>query len=118
WKKAEYNEYQPHRTIALAFIRMNIWIKHLLKFKFFPEDLRKGNTLNAFEYLLNPLKEINVLSETHRNLISERVIKIPYDNSTFTESITEYFEKYSIVLINEQNRTHLITRLLYILKSD
>lgn len=58
-----FNQYDDKRAIARAGIYMNIWIKHLLEYKFNPEKLPHGNTLNSFKYLLEPATEkLNGLS--------------------------------------------------------
>ncbi|PRD57379.1 hypothetical protein C5749_01715 [Sphingobacterium gobiense] len=97
---------------------MNIWVKHLLNFKFYPERLKAGNTSNAFKYLLSPTDQINVLSNTHRRLISKNVLQQRYSTATFTDAIIGYFKPFVSKVKDKRNITHLITRILYTYKSD
>ena len=68
--KNTLNEYPDKRTIALAFVRQNVWVKYLLKFKSGTslEDLPEV-IQNALHYLEHPELEIAVLKEDRRKLI-------------------------------------------------
>lgn len=113
-----FNQYDDKRAIARAGIYMNIWIKHLLEYKFNPEKLPHGNTLNSFKYLLEPATEINVVSEAHRSQIAKNVLKKVYVRNTFVSDIVSFFAIDDFNLKNEFNKTHLITRLLYEHKTE
>lgn len=115
-QKRKFNQYDDKRTIAHAYVRMNYWIKHLLTLKFKEEKLQVGNTKNAFEYILNPTTEINILSENHRRLIARNILKTEYVPQSFTTQLINLFKPLIPQPTDNQNLTLFIERLLYINK--
>lgn len=115
-KKDFYNQYSDKRTIARANVRMNAWVEHIVNYKF--AGTATDSILNAFNYLLNPIDEINVLSENHRAQISTNILDKPYEKDTFISDIEAFFDGYDFALTNEKNKTHLISRILYTYQSD
>lgn len=81
--KNELNQYEDKRTMALAFVRQNVWIQYLLSYKLgdylesLPEMLR-----NALKYIQNPMKEISAFKEAHRQAIAQTFFDGQY-NSIF-----------------------------------
>lgn len=114
--KEKYNRYEDKRCIARAGVYMKSWINHLLNYKVY--GALTGSTYNGFHYLLDPAKEINVLSENHRRQISENVLQKPYKKEVFVSDVISFFDGYSFNLKNELNKTHVISRILYMYKSD
>ena len=47
-----YNKYPDKRCLAMAFVRMNNWVEHLILFKLAPNELPEGSPNNAFKYFL------------------------------------------------------------------
>jgi 5-methylcytosine-specific restriction protein B len=111
-KKQELNAYDDKRVLALAFVRMNHWVEQLITYKF-EGHLPEGSVKNAIEYLLNPRDNFTMLSENHRNQISQNLFKKPYNNGTFKEDFFNFFSTFSITVNNVDNYTHLLTRLCY-----
>lgn len=79
--KNELNQYEDKRTMALTFVRQNIWLEYLLSYKLdysldnLPEMIR-----NALKYIQNPLRELTSFKETHRQYISETFFDGKYDS--------------------------------------
>ena len=115
-KKDFYNQYSDKRTIARANVRMNAWLEHIVNYKF--AGTATDSILNAFNYLLNPIDGINVLSENHRAQISTNILDKPYEKDAFISDIKACFDGYNFTLKNEKNETHLISRILYTCQSD
>lgn len=114
--KEKYNRYEDKRCIARAGVYMSAWINHLLSYKIL--GLGTGSTFNGFRYLLDPMIEINILSENHRRQISENILLKPYKKDVFVSEVISFFDGYSFNLKNELNKTHVISRILYMYKSD
>ncbi|MFD2554762.1 McrB family protein [Sphingobacterium tabacisoli] len=110
------NEYPDKRVIARANVRMNAWVLYLISYK--SNGTASDSVFNACMYLLDPLNEINILSENHRNQISKNVLQKEYNKETFVKQIIHFFDEYDFKLKNELNKTHLIVRILYTFQSD
>ncbi|REC50684.1 hypothetical protein DRF62_18780 [Chryseobacterium piscium] len=117
YKKNEFNQYKDKRVLALAFVRMNYWIEHLITYKF-ENKLDKGSIKNAIDYLLNPIENFTMLSENHRKQLSEKLFKKSYDKSTFKGDVINFFSEFSIEVLNPLNYTHLLTRIIYSISSE
>lgn len=110
--KEELNGYNDNRVLARANIRQNAWIKQMLLYKI---D-RSGCTpaiQNTVNYILKPETNINILSEEHRCMISQLLLKKEYARGNFVRDVCDYFQKLNIQLSNPANRTHLYSRLVY-----
>lgn len=110
--KAELNKYKDNRVLARANIRQNAWIKQLLQYKIDKSKCTPA-ILNTVNYILKPDSNINILSEEHRCMISQLLLKKEYIRERFVRDICEYFQELDIQLSNPYNRTHLYSRLIY-----
>ena len=111
-----YNQYEDKRVIANPFIRQNIWVQSLIKYKV--DNNIDNFTLimkNCLNYIINPKENINIVSPKHRMLISLLLFnKSEYEND-FYEIIKEGFKQFKI---NPENEENLSTIYSYILYSD
>ncbi len=117
YRKQELNYYADKRVLALAFVRMNNWIEQLLGLKF-GIQLREGSINNAVKYLQDPLANFTMLSENHRNLLSENLLKRAYNKTDITESFINFFAELELPVNNSQNYTHLLSRICYLLPDE
>lgn len=117
YKKNDFNLYDDKRVLALAFVRMNNWVEQLLTYKF-QNQLSEGSIKNAIDYLLNPSDNFTMLSENHRNQISENLFKKGYNKDTFKEDFINFFSELSINVKNPLNYTHLLTRISYDISTE
>lgn len=111
--KNRWNKYPDKRAIALAFVRMPFWVKHLLQLKKNPDLELKGSIKNAIEYSISPMDNLTVLSENHREDLSNNLLKKEYDESTFQVDIFDYFKPFGLAPKNKMNYTYLISSILY-----
>lgn len=111
--KRVYNKYDDKRVLALAFVRMNSWIEHLVLFKLSKESLSLGSTKNAFNYLLDPENNSTILSENHRELIAKNLFKKDFSSSRFVSDLEAYFDNYSLKTENPKNYTLLLSIIIY-----
>ena len=111
--KSIYNRYEDNRTLAHAAVRMNNWIEKLILFKFDPDKVGAGSTLNAFNFLLHPESGASILSEKHRELVCKNLLKRNFDSNNFVIDLKSYFEPYDIKIKNFSNYTHLLARIVY-----
>src|SRR5690554_412153 len=116
YNKNIYNLYEDKRVLALAFVRMNNWVEQLLTYKF-EGTIQDGSVKNAIEYLLDPSENFTMLSEGHRTLICNNLFDEEYDNFNFKKYFIDFFSILQIELRNELNRTHLLSRLAYMIES-
>ncbi|SHK75391.1 AAA family ATPase [Chryseobacterium polytrichastri] len=112
YKKNELNQYVDKRVLALAYVRMNNWIEHLITYKF-EGKLENGSIKNAIEYLLNPVDNFTMLSENHRSQISENLFGKDYHIASFKNDFIDFFSELSIEVKNPLNYTHLLTGISY-----
>ena len=112
--KNEFNKYDDKRTIAKAYVRQNDWVINLLNYKENEKlDELSGTIRNALKFLLDPYKNINVLSERHRDLIGIVLFSNPSINDNFSEYIINEFSELNINVKNEINRTIVYEKLIY-----
>ena len=113
--KDQWNEYPDKRIMAESNVRQNIWLQRLLAYKEANNDPNKlsANIKNAIDFLHNPETCLTMLSEDHRGQVSLRILEKPYNSMSFVADLLTYFSKFGIALINEQNRTALVSRILY-----
>jgi len=116
YKKQELNEYGDKRVLALAYVRMNNWIEQLIAYKF-GEFVPDGSIKNAINYLLDPLNNFTMLSENHRKGLSENLFGKPYFSQNFKTDFDLFFEKIDVNIINPDNQSHLLSRLMYEIKN-
>jgi MoxR-like ATPase len=117
FKKNEFNLYDDKRVLAQASVRMNNWVEQLITYKF-ENQLSEGSVKNSIDYLLNPSNNFTMLSENHRNQISENLFKKEYNKNTFKEDFINFFSELSINVKNPLNYTHLLTRISYDISSE
>lgn len=110
--KAELNGYEDNRVLARANIRQNAWIKQMLQYKIDRSKCTQA-ILNTVNYILKPETNINILSEEHRCMISQLLLKKEYVRDNFVRDVCDYFQELDIQLNNPANRTHLYSRLVY-----
>lgn len=112
FNKAKLNEYEDNRVLARSNIRQNAWIKQLLLYKIDRNKCTQAihNTVN---YILNPEININILSEEHRLVISQLLLKKDYVHDHFVSDVCEFFKDLNIRVNNPLNKTHLYSRLIY-----
>lgn len=116
YKKQELNDYEDKRVLALAYVRMNNWIEQLISYKF-GEVIPDGSIKNAVNYLADPLNNFTMLSENHRKGVTENLFKKTYQIQSFKNDFDGYFEKINIPVINPDNQSHLLSRLVYEIKN-
>lgn len=116
--KIFYNQYDDKRTLAMAYVRMNHWIEKLILYKFDKSKITKGSTLNAFNYLLDPINNSTILSENHREMISTKLFQKNYNSLGFNDHLKEYFTSSSFNCINIKNYTYLLSCIIYTIKRE
>lgn len=116
-RKNEFNNYDDKRVLALAFVRMNNWVEQLITYKF-ENNLGGGSVRNAIEYLLNPIDHFTMLSENHRNQLSQNLFKKPYNRVSFKNDFFDFFSQFPIGIVNPENKTHVLTRVCYALANE
>lgn len=116
--KLKYNQYDDYRILADASVRMGNWVESLVKFKFKYAEITGMSILNAFNYLLNPQDNCTILSENHRKMVSENLLKKDYSAETFINDLKSFFDKYEIKLQNQDNYTYLISSLVYAFRTE
>lgn len=89
FNKAKLNEYEDKRVLARSNIRQNAWIKQLLLYKL---DRNKCTPaiLNTVNYILKPETNINILSEEHRFIISQLLLKKDYVHDHFVSDVCDF----------------------------
>lgn len=112
FNKAKLNEYVDNRVLARSNIRQNAWIKQLLLYKIDRNKCTQAihNTVN---YILKPETNINILSEEHRFIISQLLLKKNYLHDHFVSDVCDFFKELDIHVSNPLNKTHLYSRLIY-----
>jgi hypothetical protein len=115
--KKQYNEYDDHRTLARAGVRMGPWVKYLVDYKFNREKVT-GSIDNAFDYLIDPSNNSTILSENHRKIIINHYLSKPYQPELFITDLKEIFETYNLSTQNDDNYTNLLSELIYTYESD
>lgn len=115
--KNQFNQYPDKRTLALSFIRQNVWVDNLLRFKINNNNidaLPSKAIGNALTYLQNPLNGVTMLNENQRELVSYYLLKSKaYNPKTFVQELIQFFEPYSIKPVNPLNLTRVISQILY-----
>lgn len=104
FNKAKLNEYEDKRVLARSNIRQNAWIKQLLLYKL---DRNKCTPaiLNTVNYILKPETNINILSEEHRFIISQLLLKKDYVHDHFVSDVCDFFKELDIQVSNPLNKT-------------
>jgi 5-methylcytosine-specific restriction protein B len=116
--KEVHNEYEDKRALAKANVRMNVWVDHLIQYKFFPAAFELGSPLNAFKYLIDPENNTSILSENHHEMIVKNLIKKDYNPKTFTDDLKQFFSNYELNTHHPKNYTHLLSRIIYGIKDQ
>lgn len=113
--------YNPSRKIlAKAMVRQNNWVENLLKCRRGDDIKNAPSVKNAVQYLLNPLKNLTMLSVNHRKKFSRNVLQKDLDESTFCNEVIEFCQNAlpPITLKNELNRTWLYCKLIYCIEHE
>lgn len=113
--KKVYNEYNDHRTLGKAGVRMNDWLDKLLTYKITNHDLSKltPSIKNALSYLKDPEKGLTMLSENHREKFSINLLDKTYRPESIIDDLISFFDPYEIKVSNEKNRTSIFCSILY-----
>jgi hypothetical protein len=113
--KNKLNEYEDKRTLAKSGVRQTPWVESLLKYKMNKNDKNflPPSIKNAISYLMNPDKELTMLSENHRAMAARNLLKVRYDKDKFVNQVLEYFNAYKIEPKNSLNLTRIISNILY-----
>ncbi|WP_298342205.1 AAA family ATPase [uncultured Algibacter sp.] len=111
--KKNWNKYDDNRVVAKAGVRQTHWINHLILLKKDPNHKLPDNIKNALDYAISPMDNLTILSNNHRKLISEILLKKVYNEQTFTNDIIEYFKGYNITPKNKMNYTYIISSIPY-----
>jgi 5-methylcytosine-specific restriction protein B len=113
-----HNKYDDKRYLALAFVRMNSWIEHLILLKLAPDELGVGSTRNAFNFLLDPQNNATILSENHRELVSKNLLKKDFNSGNFVDDLKNYFSQFHLATTNPENYTQLLSRIIYSIQDE
>ncbi|HLY72141.1 MAG TPA: AAA family ATPase, partial [Puia sp.] len=104
-----YNKYEDKRSLAMAYVRMNNWVEHIILFKFSPQLIGRGSTRNAFKYLLDPENSATILSENHRRMIVENLLKRKFVSDNFVDDLKSFYQEFNVKTFNSENYTHLLS---------
>jgi DNA replication protein DnaC len=109
----EYNQYEDKRTISSPFVRQNYWVSYLLKYKVNKEiDALPENIKNTLIYLINPIENINIVSSTHKKLISLLLFG-KEEAEYFGIQVIEEFKPLNIKPVNIMNLNCIYSSLIY-----
>ena len=114
--KEYWNQEDDKRTIAKAGVRQNNWVENLIKFKQTGNKIQTINAeviKNALAYVSDPINHWTMLSQKHRNAISQFLFNNPYNEGEFTGQLKSYFSKFNLNPANEKNLTRIICDVLY-----
>lgn len=110
-----WNKYDDKRVLAHSSVRQNYWLANLLKYK--DGDLRSigaKSIKNALLYLLDPERNVAMLSEAHRKNVFREIILQPYENEQSIGELFKLFESLHIYCTNPLNNGVLYTIILYL----
>jgi 5-methylcytosine-specific restriction protein B len=116
--KKKYNKYDDTRVLAKAGVRMNDWISALIKLKFKHSEINGRSIVNALYYLFEPQHNCIILSENHRKMVSENLLKKEYVPDNFIADLKTHFEEYNLTVQNQDNYTYLLSMLIYALRNE
>lgn len=116
--KSKWNKYEDNRTFADASVRMNNWVDHLIRFKLDKASINSGSTLNAFNYLLDPVNNSCILSENHRFLIAKNLFKTEYIPIEFNNQLVGFFNTSNFDLKTPENLTLVLASIIYSIRTD
>lgn len=110
------NKYEDKRVIAKAAVRMGSWIEGLVNLKYSPNSIGGISIINAFDYLQDPLNNCTMLSDNHRKMLSENLLKKSYNATTYIDDFKDYFKNYDLHTENLENYTYLLSTIIYEIK--
>lgn len=115
--KNQYNLNDDKRVLALSFVRQNVWVDNLLRFKSAGNDVNAISSpaiKNAISYLINPGAEVTMLSENHRQMVSRYLLgQASYNKANFVNDLFAFFAPYEINPTNRINFSAAINYILY-----
>jgi len=94
------------------------WVEGLVKFKFKHAEITGKSILNAFNYLLSPQDNCDILSDNCRQMVSKNLLKKDYSPTRFILDLREFFDKYALKPQNQDNYTYLISSLVYAFSTE
>lgn len=111
--KSKYTPYKDERTIGSG-LNQPQWMKGFLNYKL-NQNVKEGVIKNLVDYANNPLENISMLSNEHRNKISQQLFKKNYEKGVFIDDLEEYFNKNEIYFNadNSNNKTTFMANILY-----
>lgn len=111
-EKEAFNEYSDKRVFARAGIRQNAWVRQWLVYKQDPSRVAVS-IQNVIRYIDHPEANFPIISEDHRDQLSRNLLKIPYDQESFSASLFQYFDRMGFSCANEQNKSFLYSKMFY-----
>jgi Cdc6-like AAA superfamily ATPase len=111
--KNRWNKYNDKRTIAKASVRMPHWVNSLLQLKINPNSDISSSISNGVNYSISPMTHLTILSKNHRKDLSNNLLEIEYNKTTFHQEIIDYFKPFNISPRNQMNYTYIISSILY-----
>ncbi|MEP3386851.1 MAG: AAA family ATPase [Reichenbachiella sp.] len=111
--KKKYNEYADKRVLAKAGVRQNDWYQILINLRVDSLSVSRNSVTNAANYLEDPISNCTILSENHRRMVAENLMKIEYSPEKFVEELKKFFAFADTTTVSKENYTHWITRLTY-----
>ncbi len=109
-------EWNPERIwLANSSIQQPNWIKNILRFIEQQGDTTSllPGVANLIRYLDDPINQIPISNDKHRQILSEHILKRGYNPQTFVADIKQLFIDQGLETKNPKNVTYLINRLLY-----
>lgn len=114
YRKNLWNAYPDKRVMAVSAVRQRDWIINLLRFRKTESlDFVSPSIRNALVFLMQPEKQISMLSEHHRKLACQEFLWRPYDGERSINHLIDLFRSFGIETKNRANLGILCTRLLY-----
>ena len=110
YNRHKWNKYNDLRTVARSGVNQTLWVINLLKYKISKNNINSvsKSIANAISFIVEPKDNLTMLSERHRVMFSEIILKRPYDKSSFNIEVFEFFEQFKITIINSKNRGIII----------
>jgi hypothetical protein len=116
FNKAKWNEYPDKRTIAKSMVRQQIWLKSLIRFKSNANrfDGLSASVVNALKYLMDPIRELPMLSENHRKALLKNIFELDYTSPESLNVVFDTFKRYGLTCKHDNNTGLLYARFLYL----
>lgn len=115
YHKKVWNEYPDYRVLAKAQVTMKRWMLGFLKHKLgnAVEYQIESMVKKTIDFIKDPRNQVNSFSDTHRALISEKILEQSYQPDIFCETLIKEFSPLFQNISNQKNNGVLIAALLY-----